>query len=102
VLAKSLFLFGVAIYATLFSIYAQERLMLSASLISILFTARGGMNALVRIPTGKLSDKIGRKKPLIIAYLLYALPFLVDSLTANYIFLFLAMASYGAGWGYMQ
>ena len=91
--------FNMAIFSTLFSIYAQESLFISSSLISLLFVARGGVNASIRLPMGRISDKIGRKKPLILAYTLNFLAYFTVSLTGSYPLLVLAMAAFGIGWG---
>jgi DHA1 family multidrug resistance protein-like MFS transporter len=90
----------LSIFATLFSIYCREKLFFTASLISLLFGARGGANALIRTPVGKISDKIGnRKNPLILSGLLHILAFLTISLTSDYLLLILAMIIFGLGWG---
>lgn len=87
-------------FATLFSIYAKETLLLSPSLISILFTVRGGANAFIRAPSGTISDRINsRKKPLIIAYALQALAYVAISMTGSYSLLLIGMVSFGLGWG---
>jgi predicted MFS family arabinose efflux permease len=87
-------------FAALFSIYAKETLLFSPSLISFLFTARGGANALIRAPTGRVSDRIhSRRTPLIVAYALQALAYLAISLTGSFSLLLAGMASFGFGWG---
>lgn len=88
------------IFDALFSIHAKESLLFAPSLIALLFTARGGANAFIRMPTGKITDMIGsRKRLLIIAYILHVLAFLSISLTSNYLFLVVAMILFGLGWG---
>ena len=90
----------LAVFAAIFSIYAQETLFFTPTIISLLFTARGGANALIRIPVGRISDKIGsRKKPLIMSYILLALVYFIISMTGNYFLLVLAMVVFGFGWG---
>lgn len=90
----------LSIFATLFSIYCREKLFFTAPLIGLLFAARGGANALIRAPVGKISDKIGnRKKPLILSSVFHILAFLTISLTSNYLLLVLAMIIFGLGWG---
>ncbi|UCH02305.1 MAG: MFS transporter [Candidatus Bathyarchaeota archaeon] len=88
------------IFDALFSIHAKESLLFAPSLIALLFTARGGANALIRTPIGKIMDIIGsRKRPLIIAYIFHTLAFLSISLTSNYLFLVVGMILFGLGWG---
>lgn len=91
---------ATSVFAALFSIYAEETLLLSPSLISLLFTVRGGANALIRAPTGQVSDRLrSRRVPLIVAYALQALAFLAISLTGSYPLLLGGMAAFGLGWG---
>jgi predicted MFS family arabinose efflux permease len=98
-LTRILWSIPLAIFGTLFSIYAQENLFLSSSLIGMLFTVRGGMNALIRIPAGKIMDKIGGKKPLILSFFLHFLTLIIISIANNYPLLILAMVIFGFGWG---
>jgi DHA1 family multidrug resistance protein-like MFS transporter len=91
---------SMGIFDTLFSIYAREVLLFTPSVIALLFTIRGGANASIRIPAGKISDKIGsRKTPLISANLLQFLAYFVISMTGNYHLLLLGMIFFGLGWG---
>jgi DHA1 family multidrug resistance protein-like MFS transporter len=91
---------AMGIFDTLFSIYAREILLFTPSIIALLFTIRGGANASIRIPAGKISDKINsRKTPLISANLLQFLAYLVISLTGDYYLLLLGMIFFGLGWG---
>jgi MFS family permease len=86
-------------FRTLLPVYAQETLFLTPSVIGILFALFGGLNALVRIPGGKLSDSVGRKKPLILSFVLSALAFMIFSGAAQFTLLILGMAVYGVAWG---
>ncbi len=104
--ARTLILVGIlnsttlGAFNALFSIYANEILFFTPSLIATLFTIRGGANALIRIPIGWISDKIrSRKIPLIVSFSLYAATYLIISMTGDYFFLLLAMILFGLGWG---
>ena len=86
-------------FSTLFPVYGQEVLHLSPSAISILFAFFGGVNASSRIPVGRLSDDIGRKAPLLLAYGLSAFAFIVLARATRFPFLALGMVIYGVAWG---
>jgi DHA1 family multidrug resistance protein-like MFS transporter len=97
--AQIAFFIASGVFRTLFSIYAEEYLWLTASTISILFAIRGVPNAIVRIPIGSLSVRIGRQKPLILGFALCFLAlFLIPQLSSIAIIGFL-MAIYGVAWG---
>jgi len=90
----------LGIFAALFSIYSLETLLFTPSLISLLFTARGGANALIRMPVGRFSDRIGsRKYLLILSSGFHVLAYTIMSITGNYFLLVSAMIVFGLGWG---
>ena len=97
--ARGAFALSMGIFSTIFPVYAAESLGFSASLISLLFTFRGVTNVLVRIPAGRLSDRIGRRRPFIFALSLavavYALLGTVDSFGP----LIVVMSLFGISWG---
>lgn len=93
------FFVATGIFDTLFPVYATSALFLSPAAVSLLFGVRGGVNALIRVPSGKLSDKIGRRKPLIFAYFLAFLALLSASKAGSPGPLALSMALYGLAWG---
>jgi MFS family permease len=80
-------------------VYAEAGLGFSASAISILFSFRGITNVLVRMPAGRLSDKIGRRKPFIAAYTLAILIFTLLAYVRSFGLLIVVMALYGIAWG---
>ena len=53
----------------------------------------------IRIPAGRLSDRIGRRKPFIIAYAIVIVAYLVLAYVEYYGLLVIAMALFGLGWG---
>jgi MFS family permease len=88
-----------AIFLALFSIYAANWLGLSDSKIALLFTVRGFTNTLARYPAGNISDRIGRRPLMYVAYTLLVISFTIIALTSNFIFLIVAMTLYGFCWG---
>ncbi len=98
-IARVLFSFVAATFATLFSVYAEQTLLFAPSLISLLFVARGTVNALTRLPSGKLSDKIGRKTPILIGYTTITLVFILLAVVRDPSAFALVMGLYGFAWG---
>ena len=64
-----------------------------------MFSVRGATNSSARIPIGRLVDKIGKKIPILIAFSLAVIAFLIFSVTTNYTIILVAMAIYGLAWG---
>jgi predicted MFS family arabinose efflux permease len=88
-----------SIFLALFSIYAANQLGFSDSTIALLFTIRGFANMVSRLPAGIISDKIGRKPLMYIAYALLVVSFIMVAYTGNLLFLEVAMVLYGLCWG---
>lgn len=94
---RLIFSFTNAFLLTLFAVYASESLILTASLIAILFGIRGVTNTIFRFPVGVLTDKIGYKVPLGLAFSLLTLVNFIFSESENIYILSFAMAFYGLG-----
>jgi len=98
-LSRVSFAMSMGIFNTAYSVFAESTLGLTPSLISLLFTSRGVTNVLTRMPAGRLSDRIGRRKPFIAAYLLVIVSFVLLSYSRRFEVLLVALALYGVGWG---
>jgi len=96
---RLIFSFTYAFLITLFAVHAQENLLLTSSLIALFFGINGATNMLSRIPSGKLTDKVGYKFPIILAFALLAVAFLTISETNSIFFLICAMVIYGVAHG---
>jgi predicted MFS family arabinose efflux permease len=96
---RALFAITASMFATVFSIYAENVLLITASLVSALFMIRGIFNTIFRLPSGKISDRIGRKKPIILSYILLVGVFYLFSEIGSFIAFVLIMALYGFAWG---
>ncbi|MEM2083780.1 MAG: MFS transporter, partial [Nitrososphaerota archaeon] len=59
----------------------------------------GLSNALIRIPSGKIISRFGKKKIILIGMVLISLMFFIISITNDISLLLLAMIMYGIGWG---
>jgi MFS family permease len=97
--ARIAFSFSMGVFSTIFPVFASEGLGLTASAISLLFTFRGVTNMVIRIPAGRLSDRIGRRKPFIIAYAIVISAYAILAYTKNFSLLVITMALFGVGWG---
>lgn len=89
----------LGVFSTLFSVYSKETLLFSPSLIGLLFSSRAIANLLIRLPMGKISDKAGRRKPLILGNTITMLVFFLIPETQNFLLLAFLMALYGLGHG---
>ena len=98
-LSRITFSFSTAIIATLLTVWAKTELQFTTSMISILFAARGATNTLIRMPSGRLIDRIGKKKPILFAFSLAIITFLIFSVSTDFILLLIAMCLYGLAWG---
>jgi len=93
------FFIALGAFETMFPVYAKEELKLESFQVSLLFVARGIPNALSRIPAGTLSDKVGRRLPLIFSYALTAVVLFLISMVGNVYLLTLLIGFYGLAWG---
>ena len=98
-ISRMLFSLSSSIIDTIFSVWANSELFFTSAMISILFSVRGATNTSIRIPIGRLVDKIGKKIPLLLAFCLAATGFLIFSVTNNFYIILIAMALYGLAWG---
>jgi MFS family permease len=100
ILYISTLLFAICqgVYNTLFSVHSKNNIGLNDSIIASLFTINGLANAFIRIPSGKIINKFG-KKIILIGMMLISLMFFIISITNEISFLLLAMIMYGIGWG---
>ncbi|MHA2209943.1 MAG: MFS transporter [Candidatus Thorarchaeota archaeon] len=92
----TLFFLRTGVNSTLVPLFAASNLGLNSTSIGLVFTISGIAIALVIIPVGRISDRIGRKNPLVLCLILTAvitviIPFSIDMLTLS-----VAMAIYGA------
>ena len=93
------FAFGMSIITTIYAIYVVNDLGISPSVWSLLYTLRGLSNTITRMPAGRLSDKIGRRKPLILSFATLALAFLLLSEVGDPVMIGITMLLYGLAHG---
>ena len=70
---------------------------LNYSQIGLLYAAREVTTNLLEVPSGILADTYGRKRSLLLAFLVYILAFLTFYLSANFFLLLIAMVLVGVG-----
>jgi MFS family permease len=93
------FYFTMATFSTLFAVYAKDSpLRFSPSLISILFALRGLTDNFTRIPAGHISDRVGRKRPLMLGLSLMVVALMCLS-TPNFVIIVFGFIIYGIAFG---
>lgn len=93
------FAFTMSIIATLYAVYSVNVLKIGPSVYALFMTLRGVANTVARIPTGKVSDTIGRKKPLQVAFILLTIVFLLLSEVKDPVSIGFVMLLYGVSHG---
>jgi MFS family permease len=69
------FAFTMSILTTLYAIYAVNTLGVSPSIYAFYITLKGMANTIARFPAGRITDIIGRKKPLLFSFILLSIVF---------------------------
>ena len=82
-------------FITLFAVYASENLLLTSSLIATLFGVKGVTNTIFRFPSGRLSDRIGHKIPLVASYTALTIVYLLIAESKDFYLLIFVMILYG-------
>lgn len=88
-----------SMFITLFAIYAVFQLNLSPSLAAFLFSILGLANAFVKIPAGKISDIVGRKKVLIIVFSIIVLNYIAIAYATHIVLFGILIILFGLCWG---
>jgi MFS family permease len=86
----------LAFFRTIYPLYVVNDLGLSPAFVPTVFTVYGLLNTITRLPSGRLSDRIGRKRPLLISILLMVIVNLGFSSAKDYTGIGLLAALYGA------
>ena len=92
----TLFFMRTGVRSMLVPLFAANNLGLNSSDIGLVLTLAGITTAVTMVPMGSVSDKIGRRNPLILCLLLTAAVTLWIPYTNNLLLLSLSMAAYGA------
>jgi DHA1 family multidrug resistance protein-like MFS transporter len=85
-----------SIFTTLFPVWAVNDLQLSSSVVALLFSVIGFANTVIRIPVGKLADRMGAKRVLFLTFLVIIVDYVVIAYSRNIYLLGLAILGYGA------
>lgn len=97
--ARIAYSLSMGVFSTIYPVYAAGSLGFTPSLIALLFTFRGVTNVMLRIPAGRLSDRIGRRKPFIIAIALAVVVYVLLGTVDRFWPLVVVMSLFGVSWG---
>jgi MFS family permease len=97
--ARVAYALSMGIFSTVYAVYAEGTLGFTASTISLLFTFRGITNVLIRMPAGRLSDRIGRRRPFIFAMALSVVVYALLGTVGSFGPLIVIMSLFGIAWG---
>jgi predicted MFS family arabinose efflux permease len=86
-------------FTAFFAVYATQSLGFTESIAALLFSIMGFTNALVKVPAGLLSDRIGSKKVLMTAFTALILVFISISYATSLLVLALSLVVFGLCWG---
>jgi len=92
----TMFFLRTGVRSTLVPLFSANNLGLNSDAIGFILTIGGITTALTIVPMGKISDRIGRKKPLAICLVLSAGATLLIPFSTNLLTLSIALAIYGA------
>jgi len=92
----TMFFLRTGVRSTLVPLFSANNLGLDSDAIGFILTIGGITTALTIVPMGKLSDRIGRKKPLAMCLVLSAGATLLIPFSTNLLTLSIALAIYGA------
>ena len=92
----ALFFIRTGVRSTLVPLFSANNLGLDTSYIGGVLTVAGVATAATMVPMGKLSDRIGRRNPLVLCLLLTAVITVWIPFSSNLLELLISMAIYGA------
>jgi len=95
----TLFFIRTGVKNTLVPLYAQNNLGLDSTAIGLILTFAGLATAVTMVPVGSLSDRIGRRNPIMLCLLLSAVATLFIPLSVNMVQLSICVVAYGAAVG---
>jgi MFS family permease len=97
--ARIAYALSMGVFSTIYPVYAGVTLGFSPSLIALLFTFRGVTNVLIRTPAGRLSDRIGRRRPFIFALAMAVAVYVLLGTVETFGPLIVVMSLFGISWG---
>jgi len=87
------------IFNALFAVYAVERLGLSPSLVALLFSVLGLANALIKLPAGRISDRVGTKPLLLVTFGMIIVDYVAIAYARSVLLLAISLVVFGVCWG---
>jgi len=95
-MALALRMFGVSLFLPVLSIYAQE-FTDNGHLIGLALGIYGLVQAIFQVPVGMMSDRVGRKRVILIGLFIYIAGSILAAITKNIMVLIIARGMQGAG-----
>ncbi|MHA2207762.1 MAG: MFS transporter [Candidatus Thorarchaeota archaeon] len=96
---RILFAVGYGFFVTYFIVYAEETILLAPFLIAFLLGIRGAVDMGLRVPVGRLVDKVDTKYFIISGCAILALVYHLLSQVTNFYLLIVLLAIFGVGLG---
>ena len=95
-IVRSSYSLSNSIFLTLFPVWAVTDIQLSSSMVALMFAVIGFADVVVRIPIGKLADKVGAKRIMFLTYILIIIDYAMVAYTRNFYLLSVWLFCYGA------
>jgi len=96
---RLLFALGYGFFATYFIVYAEDTILLAPFLIAFLMGIRGAIDMILRIPVGRLVDRIDTKYFIFAGFCILAFVYQLLAVTHDFFMLVILMVSYGVALG---
>lgn len=98
-LVRATFSLSTTVFTSLFPLYAVEVLGFTPSVASLLFSVVGFMNAFIKLPAGRIADRIGAKTVLIASFGTLILVYVSIAYLRGFVPVLISLALFGACWG---
>jgi len=98
-IARASFSTTDGIFGAIFAIFVVQSLSLPLYMVGLFFAAKGLANTLVRWPVGIFADRVGGKKPALLAFVATAIAFTILSEAQPIWLITVTMVMIGLGWG---
>jgi predicted MFS family arabinose efflux permease len=98
-LVRTTYSLSNTVFTSLFALYAVEKLNFTPSLASLLFSVVGFSNAFIKFPAGRLADRLGPKKVLMVTFTTLIFVYISVAYLKGVIPILITLVLFGACWG---